>query len=102
MPEGLTAGTWSSPRRRSSSIPTPKRTRRCRKPEAMSTGSWGTESDSTTSPVRFSVSSKWFHACPDSRSWAVASPAEAASLTENGSQAGFLNELMIERAVVAQ
>ena len=51
MPEGLTAGTRSSPRRSSSSIPTPRRTRRWRKPEAMSTGSWGTESDRTTSPV---------------------------------------------------
>ena len=68
----------------------------------MSTGSLGTASDSTTSPVRRSVSNRWFHASPESRSWPVASPAEAASLTEKGSQAGFLNELMIEWAMIAQ
>ena len=46
------------------------------------------------SPARRSFSSRWSQASPDSRSCSVASPAEAASLTENGSQAGFLKELM--------
>jgi len=35
MADGFTAGTVSRPRRRSSSIPTPNRTRRCRKPDVM-------------------------------------------------------------------
>src|ERR1700722_8751580 len=94
MPDGLMAGTRSNPRRSSSSIPTPRSTRRWRKPDAMSAGSWGTASESTTSPTRLSASRRWFHASPDSSSWLVASPAEAASLTENGSQAGLVNELI--------
>ena len=94
MPEGFTAGTWSRPRRRSSSMPTPRRTSKWRNPDAVSTGSWGTESDRTTSPTRFSASRRWFQASPDSRASLVASPAEAASLTEKGNHAGLANELM--------
>ena len=94
MPEGLIAGTRSSP---------VAAVRRYPRPGARAGGGSrrpcppGRGGRSRTARCRRSAS-----ACPAGGSTPrrsrdrrpVASPAEAASLTENGSQAGFLNELM--------